>query len=437
MKKLAVYLLLACGLAANGRVAAEPGEGEAAPLAASSATAPVDDAQVKELPADTSGQLQRQFKRENPDFREHVFKLNTDVYEDNDSNPGVRLERVWVGAKATLVELTGLPRKGKPYSAMMNKETLRLVQSRGAAGLVRVEGVTELQDSRGGSALALKPGETLYLWFGAIDDMRPFSIEHRLPGGSRFAYFENLDPRFLERYHRDYAEASTPEKRYQFLMDYAAKDPENKVGGVFSKLMQDFRNLNTFDGYYRAYLIAQMPSDAKMAQKLATTDEHRSKMEHLAVVTLADKTRLFDFDLRLSNSDTRKSEGSCWMFCKYNFAANKPLSGTLTVKQRNDAPIKIRYGRYKVTLAARVNLPRHQQRKSRWTGDYDGADDQSHTLETTVEITPGNLSATKNVDLGTLAIAVFERGSAGGFHAIWATGNSTVSMRIKNVDLIQ
>lgn len=437
MKKLGMCLLAACGLATSGLAFAAPGKEEAVSSAVPPAAAPADDSQVQELPADTSGQLQKQFKRENPDFREHVFKLNTDVYEDNDSNPGVRLERIWVGANATLVELTGLPRKGKSYSAMMNKGTLRLAQSRGNAGLVRAEGVTEMQDRRGGSALVLKPGETLYLWFGPIEDLEPFSIEHRLPGGSVFAYFKNLDPRFLDRYHRDYAEATTPEKRYQFLMDYVSKDPENKVGVVFSKLMQDFRNLNTFEGYYRAYLIAQLPSDAKMAQKLAITEEHRTKMEHLAVVTLADKTRLFDFDLRLNNNSTRESEGSCWMFCKYNFSANKPLSGTLTVKQRNDSPIKVRYGRYRVTLVASVNLPRHQKRESNWKGSYDGADDQSYTVEASVEVTPGNLSVTKNVDLGTLAIAQFERGSAGGYHGIWATGNPTISMRIKNVDLIQ
>ncbi|MDP1609943.1 MAG: hypothetical protein Q8M11_02710 [Sulfuritalea sp.] len=435
MRRLGACLLAVCGCVAGGVALAETGKIEAVPAVSSDADT-AGDSQVQELPADTSGQLQKQFKRENPEFREHVFKLNTDVYEDNDSNPGVRLERVWVGATGTLVELTGLPRKGKPYSAMMNKETLRLAQSRGGAGLLRAEGVTEMQDRRGGSALVLKPGETLYLWFGPIDDIDAFSIVHRLPGGKRFAYFENLDPRFLDRYHRDYAAATTPEKRYQFLLDYVSKDPENKVGGVFSKLMQDFRDLNTFEGYYRAYLIAQLPSDAKMAQKLAATDEHRTKMEHLAVVTLADKNRLFDFDLRLINNGTRKAEGSCWMFCKYNFAANKPLSGSLTVKQRGDSPIKIRYGRYKVTLAARVNLPRHLQRKSGWTGDYDGADDQTYNVETSVEVAPGHLATPKNIDLGTLEIAAFERGSAGGFHAIWATNNPTVSMRIKQVDLI-
>jgi len=429
MNKLWVCLL--AGLIVSPMVFAEPEKAVALEVA------PAVESGVKELPADTSGLLQKQFKRENPGYREHLFHKVTDVYEDNDANPGVQLERVWVGSRGTLVELKGLPRNGQPYSAIINRATLRLVQLSGSADLVRFEGVTEMQDSRGGSALMLKAGETLFLWFGVIDDIQPFSIEHILPNGQRFAYFEKLDPRFLDRYHRDFADATTPEKRYQFLMDYVSHDPENKVAGVFTTLMQDFRNLNNFEGYYRAYLIAQMPSDARMAQKLATTDEHRTKLEHLAVVTLVDKTRLFDFDLRLTNNSTQRNEGSCWMFCLYNFTAQKPLTGTLTMKLRRDSPIKLRYGHYRVTFAGRVNLPRLMQRRSNWKGNYDGPSDQSYDVETSMDFSPGKTAASRSVDLGTLAMVEFERGSAGGFHGIWANGNPTVSLHIKSVELIQ
>jgi hypothetical protein len=177
MSRVLRYLLAMTFLVVTGMAFSEPADKSPVNFKVAPDSVVAGDVKVQEVPADTSGKLQKQFKQENPEYREHVFNLNTDVYEDNDSNPGVRLERVWVGTTRTLVELTGLPRKGMAYSAMMNKETLRLVQPKNSARLLHAEGVAEMKDSRGGAALVLKPEETLFLWFEPIDDIDSFSIE--------------------------------------------------------------------------------------------------------------------------------------------------------------------------------------------------------------------------------------------------------------------
>ena len=36
---------------------------------------------------------------------------------------------------------------------------------------------------------------------------------------------------------------------------------------------------------------------------------------------------LFDFDLRLDASSTGSADGGCWMLCRYNFSASRPVRG--------------------------------------------------------------------------------------------------------------
>ena len=219
-------------------------------------------------------------------------------------------------------------------------------------------------------------------------------------------------------------------------MSYAGNDPDKRVPEVFMQLMQDLRDLNTFDGYYQAYLIAQDPKDARMAQRLASSDAHKAKLENLAVATLADKGRLFDFDLKPSVGRVKESEDSCWFACRYNFWATRDVFAKLTVRQRRDSPIKLRHGKYRVTFAGSLNLPKWQIRESNWHGDYDGPDKETEKFTQQVIFELGQTKAETEFKVGNITLATFERGSAGGYHGIWATADPTITLSIKSVELI-
>jgi len=287
----------------------------------------------------------------------------------------------------------------------------------------------------------VKPGEILMALFDPVDDWLPMSVLHVAPDGQRYVYFEKIDPRFRERYDAEYRTAisstATPEQLKDFLVDFAGNDPDGRSREVFIRLIKAMRAQNTFEGYYNAYLLIQDPEDAKKASQLARTVEHRAKLEHMAVATLVDKNRLFDFDFRLSRSETRSDEGGCWMLCRYNFSAKRQLSGQSSVKIRSTSPIKLAHGSYKVILEARVNLPRRKLRSSKWLGDYDGPDDIAYTVNIPVVVHPPAYTATAAADLGRLEVAFFQRGSAGGFEGSWATANANVEVKIKSVDLIK
>lgn len=396
---------------------------------------------VEEFAPDSRRELLRKFQAVNPEAREYLLKMPMNAYADTSETPGLRLNRMWVGAGGTLLEIEGLPVAGQRASAVMRQETLGIQHAKGTAKLQAFEGVTIVKDKRSGSAIVVKPGEVLMALFDPVDDWLPMSVLHVTPDGQRYVYFEKIDPRFRERYDAEYQAAisptAAPEQLKDFLVDFAGNDPDGRSREVFIRLIKAMRAQNTFEGYYNAYLLIQDPEDAKKASQLARTVEHRAKLEHMAVATLVDKNRLFDFDFRLSRSETRSDEGSCWMFCHYNFSAKRQLSGQASVKMRSASPIKLAQGSYKVVLEARVNLPRHKLRGSNWLGNYDGPDDIAYTVNIPVVVHPPAYTATLSADLGALEVAFFQRGSAGGYEGSWATANASIEVKIKSVDLVK
>ena len=390
---------------------------------------------------DTRRELLAKFKAANEPVREHVLNMPMNAYADSSAVPGLRLNRMWVGAGGTLLEIEGLPVPGRVASAVMRHDTLALHHAKGRAELQAIEGATQLKDRRGGSAIVVKPGEKLLALFDAVDDTRPMHLQHAGRDAKPYIYFENIDPRFRERYTASQrlalVPAATPEQMKDFLVEFAGNDPDGKAREVFLKLVNAMRAQNSFEGYYNVYLLVQDPEDARKASKLASTAEHRAKIEHMAVATLADKNRLFDFDLRLDPASTSSSEGSCWMLCRYNFTATRPLGGQLSVRIKPSSPIKLKQASYRVVLTAQVEMPRSKLRESRWLGNYEGPDDVSYSRDISATVSPPSYSVSVPAALGNLTVAFFQRGSAGGYEGAFATANASIQLRLKSVELVQ
>lgn len=425
-------LLLMAGLVGLPAWGADP-----PPLAASGAASGVDD-DISAQPPAALQVLRARFEAANPGARRHELNLDMNAYAEGSTPAGLKLQRMWVGQTGTLVELLGLPVQGRAQSAVIRRETFVLKDRTGARALLEHEGVTQLTDRRGGSALVVQPGETLLALFEPVDDLHPMKLEHTGPDGRSFVYFEAIDPRFRERYDAAYAltqaTTATPEQLKDFLVAFARQDPDGRAQGVFLKLIQAMRARNSFEGYYNAYLLIQQPEDARQAWRLARTDEHRILMEHMAVATLADKNRLFDFDLRLDATTTTQREGGCWMFCRYNFTASRPVRGQLRLTMRPQSPVRLRLGRYQVQLEARIELPRRKLRESSWLGNYDGPDDLRYTRVISLQVGPPDYSVVTGVNLGDLDVAFFQRGSAGGYEGAWATADARIQLSIKSVE---
>lgn len=395
-------------------------------------------------PADTSRVLLARFRKENPEAREHTLAMTSEAFAEDPSNPALRLERVWCSDKATLLEIVGLSRVGQPNSASVAPESLRLydLKSGASAKLLSHEGVTEVKNRRGGSALIVKPGEKLYLLMEPIDDWQPHSLDYLGWDGRQGKYFDRIDPRFRERYDTAFAQASspaaTPEHMKDFLVEFARDDPDKRALKVFQSLINKMRAQNSFEGHYNAYLFMKDTADAKAAMRLVQTEEQRRKMENIAVSTLADKSRLLDMDLKIETSQIATNEGSCLMFCNYNFAATKGVSGTLTVRAKRDkTPIRLKIGTYKVTFSTELHVPKWGVQDSSWAGSFNRRSDDRISKTVSVTLAPPNYTATLPINFGQIELAFFQRGSYGGYTAYWANGDAKVSVRFKSMELVQ
>lgn len=388
---------------------------------------------------DTKQELVAKFLSLNPDAHLHVLNMLMNGYADSAEKGGLRLTRLWVSAGATLLEIEGLPVAGRAASAVIRQDTFQLIYRGGTARLQSFEGASQLKDRRGGGAIVIKPTEKLLALFDPVDDAYPMHLQHVVNKNQAYVYFEAIDPHFKKRYTAGYQTAlapnATPEQMKDFLVEFAANDPDNKSKEVFLKLINAMRAQNTFEGYYNAYLLIQDPEDARKASALARTDEHRAKIENMAVATLADKNRLFDFDFRINPTRTNSSEGSCWIACQYNFKANRALNGQLNVRLQPTSPIKLKQASYKVSLTAHVEMPRWKIQESFWLGNYDGPNNVSYDQDMVVTVAPPNYSASVEAQLGSLEVAFFQRGTAGGYEGAWATENATVQLKIKSVEL--
>lgn len=236
-----------------------------------------DFSQIEPVAASTARSVSAKFQRENPSARVFTLGRNSQDYDQNSTRPALRLDKVWVGEQTILFELTGLSRSQNSASAVMRKETLQIRNSRGQIGrLVSAEGVVELKDRRGGSALMVAPDDKLHLLFEKIDDYFAMTLFHQNIDGRESIYFDAVDPRFRERYDRMHSAAITPEGMKDFLVEFANNDPDKRVLPVFSKFIGEMRRLQSFEGYQGAFQLLGDPKDYEAMKRAAKTDEHRN-----------------------------------------------------------------------------------------------------------------------------------------------------------------
>lgn len=239
-----------------------------------------DYSQVEPVPADTRRAVVKRFLADNPAPRTYQPRITTQGYEEDESRPALRLEQIWVGEKAVLLEITGLPRKRSPASAVMRRDTLRIKNTKGEIKpLIAFDGVTELRDKRGGSALVVSPGESMFLLFDRFDDSVSYSLSHVNRDGRESFYFDAIDPRFRERYDAMFAAAVTPLGMKDFLVEFANNDPDQRVMPVFAKLLREMRGLGTFEGHYGAFQLLGEAKDYEAMRRTATTDRHRAVIQ--------------------------------------------------------------------------------------------------------------------------------------------------------------
>lgn len=394
----------------------------------------LDGSVLPSLPANAGKALLNQFLHTYPNARKHQFNQLSVGYENGGA--ALALKAMWVAEGGVLVEVEGLARSGRVNSSVIRRDTLVLSNDIDSSELLAFSGAEELRDPRGGSAIVIKAGNTAYLQFEPFDDYSPFFMSYHLDGYGDQLIFENIDPRFRERYDTMYKQADTPAKIKDFIVSFSKNDPDKRVREMFAKLIGMMRAQKTFEGFYNAYILIQDPHDLREASKLARNEEHKAQVENMAVVTLADKSRLFEIGLTPEATRSNSFEGGCWLFCKYNMTLARPIKGVLSVRLNPRSPIRLRYGRYRVTFNATVEVPRIGHRRSGVLGDYDGRSNQLIEKAIAVDLEYPSYSAKVDYNLGAAELAFFQRGSSGGYEAHWSDADIRVTFTYGKMELI-
>jgi len=400
---------------------------------------------VERIAAVTTRAIVQQFLAENPNPRKHVVDITSSGYADDETRPALRLAQVWVGPNGALLELVGLPRKGVKHSAVMRRDTLQVRPYGGRAANVRAfEGVTELRDRRGGSALVVAPGETLYLLTEPFDDYRPFSLLHVNRNAEDSVYFDRIDPRFRERYDTMFAAANTPVAMKDFLVEFAGNDPDKRAPRVFARLLNEMRAQNSFEGFYTAYLLMQDPDDGMKAARLAQSNDERMKLEHLAIVGLVDKNRLFKLELSVDPSSASGGENTDnnpfaatfnWLSGKDKVrTAHRPIRGTLSIQLQPSSPVKVKYGAYTAKFRVTAVAPTESSKAGLVLG-RGGPGEARVGRDISIRLDAGQSAASQRFDLGAMRVAYYDRGIFNGYTRERLTGDIVVEARLIGVEI--
>lgn len=229
--------------------------------------------------------LLRAYEKDNPDARLFELSLSSEAWQEDAANPALRLERMWSAASGTLLELRGLQRKGQQVSALIDLESVQL-RNLDTAEVIEVlasDGGLRYEIANGKQVLRVLPSETVFLFLGPIDPMRPHSLRYKNAQGRDDSYFDRIDPQFRERYDRMFARATARDANVDemkaFLLGFVRQDPDSRVQKVFVALIGKLRAQKTFEGYYQAFKLIKDPADAAEAQKLVGNEEQRRKLE--------------------------------------------------------------------------------------------------------------------------------------------------------------
>lgn len=249
--------------------------------ASNSPSVVVDEA--KTLPEDDISVVIKQFKADSTQTREYALGKISEAYNEDHGNPALKLERMLSHDKGTLLDIIGLNRTGKKFSAIIDTDTLYLqnIKSGKQYKLILQVGGTKVDGKGDKKLLQVMPGEHIYLFFEAIDDLQAHSLRYNNWSGRPDSYFDVIDPRFRERYDASYSKAGSGnvEDMKSFLLEFARNDPDNRAQKIFVALINKLHSLNTFDGYYQSYQLLKDPADEKAASRLAKTEEQQSKLQ--------------------------------------------------------------------------------------------------------------------------------------------------------------
>lgn len=206
------------------------------------------------------------------------------------------------------------------------------------------------------------------------------------------------------------------------------KDEEQKA-----LLIKIYRNKNNIDSYIKAYNLSKNKNDLRKSYEFAKNSEEKAKIEKLVFESLQNKDGLIHVEMNLEKATFDDKQTNGGMFSKATIYGYVYPRGNVSIRLNNNLPYQPTYGIYNVKLTFKTEIPRNYQLRSSWLGNKDKTDDISIDDIVEFQLKPPYNKLSKDFYFEGKTIAYFDRGSQGGYTAIWPSDDAKVSL--KNVEI--
>jgi len=224
---------------------------------------------------------------------------------------------------------------------------------------------------------------------------------------------------------------------YKVLSAFPAT-PEQKNPGI-----EALRNMKTFDAFSKAFDLSGKAVDAKNAQKLASSQNDKRKVEYMAIKLLRAKNgtinKAFNVSIttNLDGANIKTKNGSTFFTFKSNIdQAVTNFSCGVKIKA-NKKLGAFQYGTYDVAIKAILKIPKHLMRRSSWLGNSDEDYVDEIVTTKTIRLSGPAFSADTTMLFDNVTATYKDRGVMGGTTEVTMTGDPSINTEVSNVTLVE
>ncbi|QPL56068.1 hypothetical protein [Vibrio navarrensis] len=230
----------------------------------------------------------------------------------------------------------------------------------------------------------------------------------------------------------------TSENDYEkYLKDFA----KTKYQDVYQQTKETYvallRDKGQFLAQFRAYQLTLLPSDGQKSQQLAKTTEHHKTLEAFAFESIKNKDGLFRLELTDLDSSVDGRKISRWgLASEYSYEVNATASVGYQLRLGSNATFIPEYHDFNVVIEFSFNLPLEKEVKAKLFGTSTTKPHISLEQVVSSRLSSDNATARNAVRFGAFQTAYFDRGTLGGYTAVYPDGVAKISAEIKSVSLV-
>jgi tetratricopeptide (TPR) repeat protein len=222
-----------------------------------------------------------------------------------------------------------------------------------------------------------------------------------------------------------------------FVSTYKKDSNKEIVNSAKRKLVALYRERGSFADYLSAYELLSEAQDAENALKRASSLHEKSLLEKAAFEQIPHKEALVRAAITCGSASYDDHKISrMGLLSQHSFSGNVYPSGCLDVAFEKGAAFEPSYGVYKVTVEVKATVPRNKQVRSSWVGNEDKSADLHKTHKVTFTLRPPYNSVESSFKIGEMGFVYFDRGSNGGYTAIWPSDNAYLAIKDISVEYV-